>query len=209
MRTLQLSSRGQDVQTLQRLLYRAGLGVIQDGIFGRITQEAVMAFQKENKLTPDGIVGPKTWELLLSLSDELVMSRRNIKQIIVHCTDTKEGKNYTLADITKWHKEKGYNTSGYHYVIDINGKIMNGRDVNVIGAHCKGYNSYSIGVCYIGGRGSDNVTKDTRTKEQKDSLLNLLKRLKILYPQAKIYGHRNFANRMCPCFDAAEEYKNI
>lgn len=206
MRTLQYGNRGKDVVTLQRLLH-----LVQDGIFGKITREAVIVFQAEHKLKVDGVVGPKTWEALLNQQEELVKSRRTIKYIIIHCTATKEGENHTVAEVTSWHKKRGFSTIGYHYLIDINGKINNGRDVNLVGAHCVGYNTYSIGVCYVGGLDINGNTKDTRTDAQKASLERLLRRLKEqkFYPNAKIYGHNNFAAKACPCFNAEYEYSNI
>lgn len=135
---------------------------------------------------------------------------REIKEIIVHCAATPEGKNFTVKDIDKWHRERGFNCIGYHYVIYLDGSIHNGRDLNKAGAHCTGHNSKSIGVCYIGGVAKDGKTpKDTRTKEQKESLLLLLRELKAKFPKAKIHGHREFANKACPSFDASVEYKNL
>ena len=78
-----------------------------------------------------------------------------------------------------------------------------------IGAHVKGRNKHSIGVCYIGGLDANMEPKDTRTRDQKKSLLYLLKTLKRLHPEATIHGHREFANKACPCFDANKEYCNI
>ena len=204
MRTLQIGNRGKDVVTLQKLLH-----LVQDGVFGRITREAVMVYQSSHGLEPDGVVGPKTWESLLGEQNEIIKSRRTIKEIIIHCTATKEGENHTVAEVTQWHKKRGYNTIGYHYLIDINGKINNGRDVNVVGAHCLNHNTYSIGVCYVGGLDVNGKTKDTRTDAQKRSLTNLLVRLMVLYPDAKIHGHNEFAKKACPCFNAQYEYSNI
>lgn len=66
METLRLGSRGANVQLLQLALRRAGYysGDL-DGIFGGATQRAVIAFQNSYRLTPDGIVGEKTWQPLL------------------------------------------------------------------------------------------------------------------------------------------------
>lgn len=205
MQVLKKGSRGNDVKTLQHCLH-----LYEDGIFGAMTEESVKAFQREHGLLADGIVGDKTWALLLKDKDALVKSKRKISEIIVHCTATPEGRATTIAEIRKWHKEKGWSDIGYHYVVMLDGSVSNGRDVNISGAHCEGHNSVSIGVCYVGGVGRDGKTaKDTRTPAQKYALLQLLKKLKALYPTAKIYGHRNFSSKACPSFDAKEEYKNI
>ena len=204
MRTLQRGSKGEDVKTLQRMLH-----LYDDGIFGKLTEEKVMEFQSANSLKPDGVVGPKTWEKLLPIGDELKKSRRLIKEIIVHCTATKEGVPVTIEEIRKWHKKNGWSDIGYHYVVTLDGKIKGGRDVNISGAHCSGHNSYSIGVCYVGGLDKNGITKDTRTKEQKKSLENLLVRLLEMYPEAEIHGHNEYAKKACPCFNAHYEYSAL
>ena len=201
---LKKGSRGNDVKTLQRILH-----LYEDGIFGAMTEEAVKEYQRQNGLIADGIVGDKTWAAMLAKSDSLIKSKRNIKEIIVHCTATPEGRPVTIKEITNWHKQRGFSTIGYHYVVMLDGSVQNGRDVNVAGAHCTNHNSISIGVCYVGGCDKSMKAKDTRTDAQKRALLDLLKRLRIMYPAAKIYGHRDFANKACPSFDARNEYKNI
>lgn len=135
---------------------------------------------------------------------------RSIKEIIVHCSATPEGKDYTVDQIRQWHLQRGFNDIGYHYVVYRDGSVHKGRPEEKVGAHCLGHNSISIGICYIGGVAKDGKTpKDTRTDAQKKSLLELLKTLKSKYPSAKIYPHYKFANKACPSFNAEEEYKNI
>ena len=199
MTTLKIGSRGNDVKTLQ-----SKLNLIPDGIFGKITEEAVKDFQQKNNLTVDGIVGDSTWNKLN------VKNNRIIKEIIVHCSATPEGKDFTVADIKRWHLQRGFSDIGYHYVIYRDGSIHTGRDESIIGAHCTGHNTNSIGVCYIGGCASNSKTpKDTRTPQQKQSLVKLLKELKTKYPQASIHNHRDFANKACPSFDATKEYSSL
>lgn len=135
---------------------------------------------------------------------------RPIKRIIIHCSATPEGRNNTVDDIDRWHRAKGWDGCGYHYVIHLDGTIHAGRPIEKAGAHCTGYNQSSIGVCYIGGVAADGKTpKDTRTAEQRASLLALLQRLRSKYPKAAILGHRNLARKACPSFDAKAEYKDI
>lgn len=149
---------------------------------------------------------------------------RKINEIIVHCSATPEGKNYTVQDITKWHIARGFSTIGYHFVIYLDGSIHIGRPIDQVGAHCQGHNATSIGVCYIGGLDKDGKTaKDTRTAAQKNSLVLLLKQLRKKYGDLSIKGHRDYSPdtnhdgkiekyewlKACPSFDAAVEYKNI
>ena len=135
---------------------------------------------------------------------------RKINEIIVHCAATPEGKNFKAADIDRWHRERKMKCIGYHYVVDLDGTVEPGRSESEIGAHCLGHNKNSIGVCYVGGLAADGKTpKDTRTAAQKEALLALLKKLRAKYPNASIHGHRDFAAKACPSFDATREYKNI
>lgn len=135
---------------------------------------------------------------------------RKINEIIVHCAATPDGKNFKAADIDRWHRERNMKCIGYHYVVDLDGTVEPGRPESEIGAHCLGHNQNSIGVCYVGGLAADGKTpKDTRTAAQKEALLALLKKLRAKYPKASIHGHRDFAAKACPSFDATTEYKNI
>lgn len=149
---------------------------------------------------------------------------RQINLIVVHCSATPEGRDVTAADINKMHIARGFKKIGYHYVIRLDGTVETGRKENEVGAHAKGYNANSIGVCYVGGLASDGKTpKDTRTAAQKSALKKLLHTLKQRYPNARIVGHRDLSPdlnhdgkiepnewvKACPCFDAQEEYKDI
>lgn len=196
---LKLGSKGNDVKALQ-----SKLNLIPDGIFGKITEEAVKDFQKKNNITADGIVGDTTWSKLN------IFNKRTIDEIIIHCSATPEGKDYTVDDIRRSHLARGFSDIGYHYVIYRDGSIHQGREESKIGAHCTGHNSHSIGICYIGGCTVDGKTpKDTRTIAQKTSLLSLLRELKNKYPKASIHSHKDFANKACPSFDATKEYSSI
>ena len=197
---LKLGSKGNEVKVLQEKL-----NLKVDGMFGPLTEEAVKDFQRSNGLEVDGIVGANTLSKL-----NLSVNKRTIKELIVHCSATPEGKDYSVDTIRQWHLQRGFSDIGYHYVIYRDGSIHIGRDESIIGAHCTGHNTNSIGVCYIGGCASDGKTpKDTRTTEQKQSLVKLLKELKTKYPQASIHGHRDFSSKACPSFDATKEYSSI
>ena len=135
---------------------------------------------------------------------------REINKIIIHCSATKEGQEISAATIDEWHKARGWKGIGYHYVIGLDGMIEYGRPITETGAHVKNHNKGSIGICYIGGLDSVSKTaKDTRTPEQIATLLELLRVLKKLHPNATIHGHNEFSAKACPCFDAYNEYCNI
>ena len=127
---------------------------------------------------------------------------RKITKIILHCSATPEGRDYTVADIDRWHKQRGWQGIGYHYVVYRDGSVHPGRPVEQIGAHTSGHNTNSIGVCYIGGVAADGETpKDTRTPAQRAALRDLVELLRAEYPSATIHGHREFANKACPSFN--------
>ena len=146
---------------------------------------------------------------------------RAMDTIVIHCSATKENKDYSVEDIKKWHIQRGFNDVGYHFVIKLDGTIEIGRPLNKIGAHVSGNNTGSIGVCYIGGLSSSGKAKDTRTTEQKQSLIDLLTILKTFIPIKEIKGHRDYSKDLnnngiiepfeymkdCPCFDVKKEYK--
>lgn len=134
---------------------------------------------------------------------------RRIDKIIVHCTATPEGRDVSVKEIDLWHRQRGFKGVGYHYVIGLDGTVDVGRPISEIGAHCSGYNSHSVGVCYVGGLDKDGRPKDTRTTRQKSALIELLTALREQFPQSRIFGHRDFAAKACPCFDATKEYANI
>lgn len=205
-------SRGEIVKQIQKALH-----LYPDSIFGTLTEEAVKEFQKTNGLIVDGIVGPATMAYLIPL--RLKKSKRTIDEIIIHCSATPEGRDYTVEDIRRDHKKQGWSDIGYHYVIYRDGSIHEGRDVDLVGAHCSknGHNQHSIGICYIGGVENKPNTpyallkaKDTRTDAQKGALICLLYDLKKLYPKAQIWGHRDFdSGKECPSFDARNEYRRF
>jgi Putative peptidoglycan-binding domain-containing protein len=207
MKTIKKGSRGEEVILLQRALH-----LIEDGIFGPLTEEAVLEHQRAYGLEPDGIVGALTWATLNideQKSTLKLKSKRSINKLIVHCTATEEGKEYSVAEIRKWHLKRGFSDIGYHFLIGLDGVIHTGRPIDKSGAHTAGYNTHSIGICYVGGLDKNHKAKDTRTPEQKASLLQLLKDLKKIYPKATIHGHYEFANKACPCFKPKEEYKSL
>lgn len=202
-KTIRKGSRGNEVATLQRKL-----NLIADGIFGPITDEAVRDFQKSHGLAVDGIVGPKTWD---ALGVGQSPNTRRIDKIILHCSATPEGKDYTVAQIRQWHLARGFSDVGYHYVIYRDGSVHRGRPENQVGAHTTGHNPHSIGICYIGGceatknAKGDYPPKDTRTPEQRAALVNLVAEMRRKYPRAKVHGHNEFANKACPSFNVQKE----
>lgn len=131
---------------------------------------------------------------------------RTITEIIVHCTATPRSRSVSTAEVDRWHRQRGFSQIGYHYLIRLDGTVETGRPESAVGAHCVGHNAHSIGVAYAGGIEPDGTPADTRTAAQKASLIRLLTVLVSRYPGAIIRGHRDFAPKACPSFDATAEY---
>ena len=135
---------------------------------------------------------------------------RDIKYIAVHCTagpatqTTKAIKDY-------WKNNLGWKSVGYHYLINADGTIEQLAQESEITNGVAGFNSVIVNISYKGGVDANNKPKDTRTLQQKESILKLLKELKKRYPKAIIQGHKDFPNvkKACPSFEAKTEYKNI
>lgn len=131
---------------------------------------------------------------------------RRITEIIIHCSATSEGKDFTVEDIRRWHLARKFADIGYHYVIYRDGSVHKGRAENIAGAHCLGHNANSIGICYIGGVTKDGKTpKDTRTPQQKTALRQLVNQLKFYYPHATVHGHNEFSSKACPSFNVQKD----
>ena len=146
---------------------------------------------------------------------------RTIKYIAVHCTASYQ--SMTIEGLKQEFKRKGWVNPGYHYVVSPDGKITQLLDEDKVSNGVKGFNSVSINVAYIGGIDATGKPVDNRTPAQKSSLLSLLKLLHRKYPAAMIQGHRDFSPdlnndgkitpnewmKVCPCFNAKEEYAGL
>ena len=135
---------------------------------------------------------------------------RRIDLIVIHCSATRCNRPYPVETLIADHAKRfGY--TGYHYYITRDGRLYQTRHENLVGAHAKGYNKHSLGVCYEGGIDEKGDYADTRTLAQKRTLLMLLCTLKLDYPDALILGHRDLPNvrKACPCFDAKAEFMGI
>jgi N-acetyl-anhydromuramyl-L-alanine amidase AmpD len=144
---------------------------------------------------------------------------RDIDMVVIHCSATRQGKDYTVDTLRSWHKQRGFNDIGYHFIIHLDGRIEKGRPIEKPGAHAKGFNTQSIGVCYVGGLGTDNKAKDTRTVSQIHALRSIVEVLKVMFPIERVVGHRDLSvdlngdgvitpnewMKSCPCFDVQTE----
>lgn len=139
---------------------------------------------------------------------EAVTGMRRVTKIIVHCTATPAGREVSVAEVDGWHRAQGFRCIGYHYLVGLDGSVHAGRPEHEVGAHCKGQNDCSVGVAYVGGLDADGNPADTRTPQQRDALKRLIVELRKRYAGATVHGHREFAVKACPCFDAAAEYRD-
>jgi len=128
--------------------------------------------------------------------------RQKTDTVVIHCTQTPADMDIGADKITEWHKDRGFDTIGYHFVIRRDGTIETGRDINMVGAHAVAVNGTSIGVSLVGGKGTDKDWEDNFNKEQFSSLETLLLKLKTDYNIEKIIGHYQVeSTKECPSFD--------
>ena len=132
---------------------------------------------------------------------------RTIDKIFIHCSATKQGHDIKTETIKSWHvKGNGWSDIGYHFVIELDGALKEGRPLHRIGAGVKGHNANSIHICYIGGIDENKKAKDTRTDAQRETLNKIVDSLRMDYPEASVHGHNEFAAKACPSFDVQKEF---
>lgn len=143
--------------------------------------------------------------------------------LVIHCTDTPEGREVSSAEIRAWHTAptskggRGWRQVGYTDMVHLDGRVErlveNNEDAYVddweITNGVKGYNSISRHIVYVGGRTRAGKLADTRTAAQKAALADYVRDFHNKHPQVKIVGHRDLAAKACPCFDVASWLKEI
>ena len=144
---------------------------------------------------------------------------RSVTLIVVHCTATRVDVDFTQKDLLRCHKARGMRMVGYHFYIRKDGFIWSTRPLEMEGAHCRGYNSESVGIAYEGGLDPNGHPTDTRTPEQKHSMRVLIRTLKKMFPIRRVCGHRDLSPdrngngivepsewlKQCPCFKVATD----
>ena len=142
---------------------------------------------------------------------KLYLVMREINRIILHCSATPEGRDIDAATIKDWHVNgNGWSDIGYHYVIKLDGDIETGRQLDKVGAHCKGHNKDSIGICYIGGMDADMNPKDTMNEAQEASMKELIYSLRMVWDKPlTLHGHNEYASKACPSFKVSEKFPNL
>ena len=142
---------------------------------------------------------------------------RKIDLIVIHCSATREDRCFTEYDLDTCHRRRGFNGPGYHFYIRKDGRIVSTRPIERVGAHARGFNARSIGICYEGGLDRKGHPKDTRTPEQKHSMRVLVRTLLTDYPGCEVCGHRDLSTdlngngeiepeewiKACPCFEGS------
>ncbi len=130
--------------------------------------------------------------------------RNHTNYIVIHSAATKPSFNGGIEDIDRWHRDRGFDMVGYHYVITRDGAIQHGRDLAVMGAHAKGHNHESIGICLIGGVNDDMDAEFNFTRQQLAALEDVLNDMLAVYYNAEVIGHRDImadGHTKCPSFN--------
>ena len=134
-----------------------------------------------------------------------MMSADSIKFLVLHCSASRCDQDYSVEQLRRDHKARGFYDIGYHFYIRKDGTMTQHRKLLEVGAHARPYNRCSIGICYEGGLDEHGKPYNTMTAEQETRLVDLFRNLKILFPKAKIVGHRDLSGttpKECPCLDA-------
>ncbi len=140
-----------------------------------------------------------------------MLTRKNTHYIVIHCSATRADQVCTAADIRRWHvDERGWSDIGYHWIVERDGKVVPGRKSDSWGAHVRGHNHDSVGICLVGGIDSKGQPENNFTQQQMLALEMLVESLQFRYPVALVKGHCDFDSRKhCPCFDVAEWLEDI
>lgn len=141
------------------------------------------------------------------------MTKRSLSKvdtIVIHCSATKPSQDVDITDIRRWHKAKGWADVGYHFVVLPNGLVQYGRDITRQGAHVKGHNKTSIGICYVGGLDEKGEPSGVLTSAQQFAMSDLIEEL-VCHDDLQItrlMGHRDFPGvaKACPCFNIEEKF---
>lgn len=145
-------------------------------------------------------------------------SDSEVAYLVIHYSATPVERDYSSADIDEMHRKRGFREIGYHYFIRKDGTVETGRDLTQpgrfeVGAHAKGNNSISIGICYEGGvrAAAPNVGYDSRTRAQMVAMEALILSLLERFPDAVVRGHRDMpgAATQCPGFNATEWWDGV
>ena len=149
---------------------------------------------------------------LKEFSSEEEYVPRSIQYIVVHCSATRANIPFTEEQLLKCHLQRGFKYIGYHFYITRDGELHHCRPVSEPGAHVRGFNRHSIGICYEGGLDSEGHPADTLTPEQFEYLEQLLTKLLKLFPKAQLRGHRDMPGsvpKACPCLDCQSVFRAI
>lgn len=135
---------------------------------------------------------------------------RPLNEIIIHCTDTRPNwwadrtSAEKVAEVRRWHtEERGWSDIGYHFLIDRDGTVVEGRPLERVGAHVKGHNTGTIGISLFGGHGGSAGDQflDNFTEDQERALMQLIRQLQDNYPTiTNVSGHNQYAAKACPTF---------
>lgn len=134
---------------------------------------------------------------------------RRISKIIVHCSATPPSHDIGREEIDEWHRARGFDGIGYHNIGRRNGAVEFGRSPDVPGAHVRGHNADSIGICLVGGVDEDGNPQVNFTEEQYTALRGIIAFYKESWPDAELIGHGDIpgTSKACPCFDVKLWYE--
>jgi N-acetylmuramoyl-L-alanine amidase len=132
---------------------------------------------------------------------------RRITHLVVHTTATQQSA--TIAAILNyWKNTKGWRNPGYHVILPKDGFSVI-QDFNLLSNGAKGFNANGIHISYIGGVDSNGRPLDNRTESQKRLIQVFIEEMVRRFPNLKVIGHNEVANKACPCFQVKNEYSKF
>ena len=132
--------------------------------------------------------------------------------LAIHCSDTPPSMNVDEYEIRQWHLARGWSDIGYNIVIPRDGSIQVARPLDTVGAHVKGFNSSSLGICLVGGRREDSSeAEDNFTSQQYETLYDAVSFGLKYAPDAMVKGHNEFpgVTKNCPSFNVQDWLRKV
>jgi N-acetylmuramoyl-L-alanine amidase len=157
----------------------------------------------------------------IQIKSSKMQIRHTRKTAVLHVSATKMSQDFGFERCKAYHLSKGWSDIGYHFYIEKDGTVFFGRPLERNGAHVRGFNSDTLGICCEGGLNEKGIPEDTMNELQKLSVEGLLLALKKGNSKMEVKGHRDYSpdlnnngviepfefSKACPCYDAKERFK--
>lgn len=121
--------------------------------------------------------------------------KRPIYRAFIHCSASDKKEHDKAQVIELWHLKRKFKEIGYHFFINKNGDIQEGRSLDSVPAAQEGHNTGTIAICVSG------LVKENFTTAQRHALKALCIHLDKIYRGLTFHGHCEVSAKECPVFD--------